>query len=239
MHRRVFNPLPVLQLKRHFQIRSKLLVYLAKKVIHISRPTPIGNQAVNPAPLCLCLGALLIVHHVIWQFITNHFSAAKHQQPCKPQSGIPLFTVLAKRANTLHKLRHRQVRPYMTRLDRSKAVAVGCYRVHIQIREIKTFEDAFITRILHPLGQHAAYSLIASFIITFIATQIRAAHGVATHMHRPDLARSARDFNSQDRFAVYASWLNLLLGEKIDAHLLAIVQVVPQGFAHFFRVSQA
>ena len=79
MYQRLVFALALFESKRHLQIRSQFGINPAIEVVEIARPLSIQREPVNPALLTLRFGALLIVEHVVGQFLLNHRHLAEHQ----------------------------------------------------------------------------------------------------------------------------------------------------------------
>ena len=173
------------------------------------------------------------------QGIANHLGAAKHQQACQAQAANAFFPVFAQRADTLQKLGQGQITPHMPRLHRSKPIAVGRHRIHIEVVEVETPEHPFVARILHPLRQHPAHGFIVCKVIAFVAAQIGAAKRVAAYMHGAVLSCGARHLDAQHGLAIDLDGHHVRLAQQVGADLFAVVQVVPQCLAYPLHIHQS
>ena len=110
----VFYTLPFFQLKGNLQPSSQFLVCFAEKIVDVARPASIRDQSVDPARIIITARLLLVIHHVIGKYVTNHLCPAKHQQAGQADALGTVMPLMPICANPGQKLVGWYVSPYVT-----------------------------------------------------------------------------------------------------------------------------
>ena len=109
----------------------------------------------------------------------------------------------------------------------------------VEILEREVLQQSRVSWLFRRVREHATDVVVTAAVVAFMQTAVGVAERIRAQVHRASTPFRARHADDDQLAAIYLLGMNVARAQQVDAHLVAIVQAIPQVLLIALQLVQA